>query len=111
MDRNDEERRFLARRERLVGAWRWVGPVLLALTIGLFAWLFWFRPLLANPFAVTRRLAAGEVPGPTVVLMAGLLPVAVLMSLVLAVVLVLFAHAAFSNERRYLEILRREPRS
>lgn len=106
----DEERRFLSRRERLVAAWRFAGPALLALSIGLGAWLFWFRPLLANPFVVTGGLVRGEVAASTVALMAGLLPVVVLTCLVLTVAVVLFAYAAFSNERRYLEILRREAR-
>ena len=38
--------------------------------------------------------------------MAGLLPVFVLMCMVLAITIVLFAFAAFSNEKKYLTIIK-----
>jgi hypothetical protein len=107
MQLNDTERRFLAKRTRLVRAWRYVGTVLLLALVGLGAWLFFSRPLLANPWAVMAGLEDGTIADAMLVLMAGMLPVVVLLCLVLAVAMVLFAFAAFLNERRYQQIIRR----
>jgi hypothetical protein len=87
-----EDRRFLDKRKRLVRAWPTVGAILL-LVIGLALWLFWSKPLLANPFLTLARLKNDSVPASTLILMAGLLPVVFTMCMVLAVSIVLFAFA------------------
>jgi len=106
MQLSNEEQQFLAKRTSFVKTWRYVGALLLVMVIGLGMWLFWSKPLLANPFVVLSRLNSGSVPASTMVLMAGLLPVVVLMCIVLAITIVLFAFAAFSNEKKYLAIIK-----
>ena len=84
-----------------------VGGVLLCLVLGLGVWLFLFKPLLANPFAVLSKLNSDSIPASTLTLMAGLLPVSVLMCLVLAIAIVLFGFAAFANEKKYIAMIQR----
>lgn len=106
----EADRRFLARRARLVRAWRYWGALLLAALAGMGLWLFLTRPLLANPWQVLAQLRTGGIAGPMLELMAGLLPIALWLCLLLAGVLVLLVYAACANERRYLEIIRRHCR-
>ena len=70
-------------------------------------WLWRSNPLLIDPWAVSAGLKAGAIPGPTVTLMAALLPVAMLTCLFVLVVCLLFAFVAFSNERKQIAIIRR----
>lgn len=107
MEVTDDEARFLVRRRNLVRAWPFAGAFLICLIIGLGVWLFLTRPLLANPFAVLSMLRSDSIPTSTLALMAGLLPIAVLMCLALAVAVVLFAFASFVNEKKYLTMLQR----
>ena len=107
MQLSDEERHFLVKRARLVRAWRYVGSILLAVLLGLAIWLFLTIPLLANPLVVMARLKSDSISESTLTLMAGMLPIVVLMCLVLAVTAVLFVFAAFSNEKKYLKIIQR----
>lgn len=106
MELSNEDRQFLVKRTRLVRAWPTVGTILLLFVIGLGIWLFWSKPLLANPFLVLARLKNDSVPASTLTLMAGLLPVVFTMCIVLAVSIVLFAFAGFANEKKYLAIIR-----
>ncbi|MFO7665716.1 MAG: hypothetical protein R6V76_03775 [Desulfobacterales bacterium] len=103
-----EDQRFLVKRIRLVQTWRYVGAILLAMLVGLGMWLFLSKPLLANPFVVVTRLKSDAIPEATMVLMAAMLPVVVLTCIALAVAVVLFAFAAFSNEKKYLQIIQCE---
>jgi hypothetical protein len=107
MHLSNKEQRFLAKRSKLVRIWPYVGAVLLAMLIGLGMWLFWSKPLLANPLVVVTRLKSDSIAESTMVLMAGMLPVVVLMCIGLTVTVVLFAFAAFSNEKKYLAIIQR----
>lgn len=104
---SDEERRFLAKRGRLVKTWPYVGGGLLAMLVASAAWTVRNRPLIANPVAVRERLESGDLADSTVSTMAALLPAVVLLCFSLAVVMVLFAFYSFSNERRYLALIRR----
>ena len=105
-----QEQSFVAKRARFMRTWRYAGVILLALIIGLGTWLFLSRPLLANPFFVIARLKSQSIDEATMALMAGMLPVVTLACIVLAVVVVLFVFAHFSNERKYLAIIQRESR-
>ncbi len=102
-----DETRFLKKRSRLVNAWRPVGAVLLVVVGGLAGGLFWFVPLLANPFAVADRLAGQAVAESSMVVATMLLPVVVLFCLLLAAAVVLLVFAAVANERKYLAIVER----
>lgn len=104
---NYEEQRFLSRRARLVQAWPLVGAILLGLTAGLVVWMYFTNPLLVDPFRVLARLQTDTIPGPTLRLMAALVPILVLLCVALAIALLVFAYASFANERRYLAIVQR----
>ena len=107
MDLSEQETRFLAKRTRLVNAWRYVGVVLLISLAGLGGFLFWFAPLLANPFTVLTRLSTDSIPPSTMALSSAMLPIMFLTCMLLALAIVLFAFAAISNERKYLAIVQR----
>lgn len=103
----EHEKRFFAKRVQRVRAWPWVGATMLGVIIVFAAWLFWRVPLLVNPYATLAQLRDGALPASTLALMAGLLPLAVLACLLLALALVAFVFAAFANEKQYLSIIRR----
>lgn len=107
MDLTEQERRFLARRTRFLNSWRYVGSALLLVLAAFAGALFWFVPLLANPFAVLARLNGNSIPESSMALSTALLPVVVLICLFLAAAVVLLGFAAFSNERKYLAIIER----
>jgi hypothetical protein len=107
MDLTEQEVRFLAHRTRLVNAWRYVGVVLLASLAGVVGWLFWFVPLLANPFSVLTLLKDASIPSSTMALSTAMLPIVFLICILLALAIVLFVFAAVSNERKYLSIVQR----
>lgn len=111
MDLSEQEMQFLANRARLVSTWRYVGIVLLVGLVGLGLVLFWFVPLLANPFMVMARLNGDSIPSSTMALSTALLPITFLTCMLLALAIVLFVFAAFSNERKYLAIVRKMTQS
>ncbi len=108
MELSNEERHFVAKRAKLVQTWPYAGAILLTILVGLGVWLYLSRPLLANPFFVLSQLNRGAIPESTIALLAGMLPVVVLVCMGLAVTVVLLAFAAFSNEKKYLTIIQRE---
>ena len=107
MEITDREIRFVANRAKFVKAWPPVGGVLMCLAIGVGVWLFLFKPLLANPFAVLSKLNSDSIPASTLALMAGLLPLSVLVCIALAIAIVLFGFAAFANEKKYIAMIQR----
>lgn len=107
MQLTDMEQTFLAKRAWFVRTWRYVGAMLLAMVLALGGWLVWTKPLLANPVFVWAQLRSGVLPETTLVLMAGLLPLLVLLCLILASGVVLLAYAAFASEKKYLKIIQR----
>ena len=107
MSLEEQDGRFLERRATLVHAWPVVGSLMLVAVAAFTAWLHLARPLLGSPFAVMERLRDGSLPATSMVVMAGLLPVVMLMCLGLVVVLILFVFASVRNEKRYLRIVRR----
>ena len=100
-----EDSRYLAKRRPLVRAWPIVGGILLCLLGGLLVWMFLRSPMLVNPFSVLARIEAGTLEIPMMNLMAGMLPLVMLICFILAFVLLLVLFTAFSNERRYLKII------
>lgn len=107
MNISDKEKMFLDKRLKYVIMWPLMGTVLLCLVLGFGRYLFLFKPLFSNPFAVMSRLDSNSIPSSTLTLMAGLLPIAVLTTLFLLVVIVLFCFAAFANEKKYITLVRR----
>ncbi|MCP9927777.1 hypothetical protein [Cyanobium sp. CH-040] len=106
MELTEQQQRFLARRAGFLSAWPAVGAGLLALLGALTLWLWFSKPLLANPPAVLARLERGAIDTSTLTLMAGLLPLMTLLCLTLAAAVVIFGFAAAANERRYQRIIR-----
>jgi len=107
MDLSEQEAQFLANRTKLANAWRYVGVVLLVSLASLAGWLFWYVPLLANPFLVLTRLQDDSIPQSTMALATALLPIMVLTCLFVTMVIVLFIFATFANERKYLSIVQK----
>ena len=100
----ETEQSFIDRRRRLTRAWPYVGSGMLVLIVSFLVWLVMARPLLANPFFVMAQLERGAIDQPTLVLMAGMLPVTIFVALGVCIATVVLAFAAFSNERRYLAL-------
>jgi len=103
----EKEQEFLARRAKFVKAWPVVGGTLVCLLMGLGIGLFLIRPLLANPFFVLSELKSQSIVASNLSLMAGLLPVVVLMCLVLTLIILIFAFVAFATEKRHMAVIQR----
>jgi hypothetical protein len=84
-----------------------MGRALIFSVLALGAYLYTRNPLLVNPNAVRRALEDQSVPPVMMSLLVSFLPIAVSACLVLMLVLVLLAYAAFGNERNLLKIIRR----
>jgi hypothetical protein len=107
MQLTDKERIFVAKRAKFVQTWPLAGGVLICLVLGLGVWLFWSKPLLANPFVVLSKLKNDAIPISTLSTMAGLLPISVCMCLVLTIAVVFYGFAAFANEKKHITIIKR----
>ncbi|QQS55677.1 MAG: hypothetical protein IPM89_07835 [Candidatus Competibacteraceae bacterium] len=108
MSLSPEESLFVEKRERLTKHWPVFGFGVL-FVLATFAFWLWLKvPYLINPWVVEVGLEKGTLPESTVVLMAVMLPMVMLVFLAFASAVVLLAFAAFSNERRLIELLRRE---
>lgn len=101
----DRDRFFLAKRKRMTRSWPLMGSLLLVVLVALVAWLFYQAPTFVNPFAVMSRLESNAIEQSTLGIMAGMLPVVVLLCFLVLFMLVLFAFAAFSNERKLIRII------
>ena len=103
----DQEAAFIRRRESLIRSWPWMGRSLILAVVALAVYLYTRNPLLVNPNAVRRALDDQSVPPVMMSLLVSFLPIAVSACLVLMLVIVMLAFAAFGNERRLLKIIRR----
>jgi len=104
---SEEEAEFVRKRESLIRSWPWIGRSLLLAVIALAAYLYTQNPLLVNPNAVRRALDDQSIPPVMQTLLVSFLPIAVSACIVLMLVIVLIAYAAFGNERHLLKIVRR----
>ncbi len=105
MNLNPRQGRYLERRRSLLKAWRYAGPLLVLGILGLVLFVYANSPLLIDPFEVISRLESGSMERSSLETMATLLPIMLITVFFLLFVLVAILYAAFSNERRYLEIL------
>jgi len=86
-----------------------VGPTVMGVCLiavasfGFWAWLY--QPLLANPFEVARRINDGQLDDTSIVLMAVMLPIAMLVSIGLTGAVVALCWTGLSKERRYMRII------
>lgn len=107
MPLTEQERVFIERRAKLVRSWPVVGTGCLGVVLCLATWLWFTRPWFINPWAVFSSLREGSIPASMIALMAAMLPVMVLSCLFVLAVCLVFCFAAFANERKHLEIIRR----
>jgi hypothetical protein len=107
MQLTQKEQHFLEKRATFVRIWPLVGTVLLCLLIGLGVWLLLFRPLMFNPLIVLSELKNNSIQESTLFLLAGLLPITVVMCLELTLVIIIFGFVAFSNEKKHIAVIRR----
>ncbi len=104
---SDKDEAHLRRREGLIRRWPWVLVPLLVLFLGLGIYA-WFRvPLLFNPWAAIAALEAGSIEDTTLMMMAMMLPIAMLATFGLSLCLLLFLAVGLSNEGRLIRIIRR----
>jgi magnesium-transporting ATPase (P-type) len=96
---------FLKKRQRLIRAWRYIGPVMLLGIAGFISFVFVSSPLLINPFEIISRLEHGDIERTTLETMTVMLPVVFIMVSFLLVFIVMIMYASFSNERKYLQML------
>lgn len=107
MQLSEKEERFLAKRTRLAKVWSYAGIVLLAVLVGITGIIIFFASVLINPFAVMARLKGNTLPPSTMALWASQLPQLFLLYLLSVWAWLLFVFFVFSNERKYLAIIRR----
>ncbi len=103
LDRTQQE--FLEKRRKLVRSWPSMGLILLIGMVVTLLWLWIQQPLLINPYEVVDRLESGSIDSATIALMAVMLPLLFLICFVLLMIVVLFAYAAFANEKKHLKII------
>lgn len=108
MSLSQAESLFVEKREKLTKHWPAFGFGILFVLAALAFWLWLKVPHLINPWVVGVGLEKGTLPESTMVLMAIMLPIVMLIFLVFSGAVVLLAFAAFSNERRLIQLLRRE---
>jgi len=101
-----QQHSYLAERERFLRWWPPLGVLLLGSVLGLGVWLWVSVPTLVSPWTFAARLQEGTLAEGTLVLMAGMLPVAMLLLLGFMVAALLLAFAAFRNEGRLLRMVR-----
>lgn len=99
------DHQFLSKREKFVNAWPWLGGALIVLMLGYVGFLWFTKPLLANPVYVLEQLQQNAIPEATLVLMAGMLPEAILMCFGLAGALLAFSFSVMATEKRYLRLI------
>ncbi|MBN2894830.1 MAG: hypothetical protein JXK05_02940 [Campylobacterales bacterium] len=104
---SSEEEALLAKRARRLKSWPYVGGGLLGLLGACGLWLWVKVPYLINPWALGDAIRGGSLSESTVLLLASMLPVVLLMLLLFAVAVVGLIFAAFANERKLIEMIRR----
>jgi hypothetical protein len=103
----EKDQKFLAARRKAVRLGRPVFVVLLFLFLGVYGYL-WFRvPLLANPFHVLGAIEQNALADTTLQTLAVLCPLCFLMAWFLVVLAVVLLLSLLQTERRYLGIVER----
>lgn len=108
MSLSQAESLFVEKREKLTKLWPAFGFGILSVLAAFAFWLWIESPHLINPWVVKVSLENGTLPESMMVLMAAMLPIMMLIFLSFAGAMVVLAFAAFSNERRLIQLLRRE---
>ncbi len=108
MSLSEAELLFVKKREQLTKYWPAFAVGILLLLAALACWLWLKTPYLLNPWAVGVALENGTLPEATMALMAVMLPIVMLMFLLFASAVVVLLFVGFCNERRLIQLLRRE---
>jgi hypothetical protein len=103
---DEKDLAFIKKRSFFVRWWNVVGSIMLFVLGGMAVWLFVRVPNFINPLHVIEQLKAGTLQQSTLVVMAGMLPIVVLGLLLVCCAVIGFSFAFFSNERRYLRIIK-----
>lgn len=105
MSSPDRLRRHVQKRRRIVRTFPIAGGGLLLLLAVTEGGLLATKPLFANPFYVAERVRADTLDPGTQALMAAMLPLMVQLCMLLALAVVVFAFAAWNNERKCLALI------
>ncbi len=105
MELSDKQLRFIHSRKKLISYGKYLVVFLGILFVAFLGWMYYRVPLLINPYEVISRLESSSLDKNTMILMAGMLPIMVLIALFLLGVLIIFLIIAMSNEQRYIEII------
>ena len=108
MSLSQAESLFVEKREKLTRLWPTFGFGTLIVLAAFAFWLWVEVPHLINPWGVGVSLEKGTLPESTMILMAAMLPIVMLFLIAVAGAIVILAFVAFSNERRLIQLLRRE---
>ncbi|MGB5277839.1 MAG: hypothetical protein WBP02_11775 [Gammaproteobacteria bacterium] len=96
---------FLTRRRSLLQAWRYLGLLMFIAITCLVLFLLASAPLLINPFEVIARLESASIEPASLEMMAVLVPILCILICSILMLVVAMVYAAFSNEKKYLDIL------
>ncbi len=105
MELSDKQLKFIRRRRKLIGYRNYPIVFLGSLFIAFLVWMYYKAPLLVNPYEVISRLERSTLDRSTLILLAGMLPIIVLIALSLMGFLIIFLIIVMSNEARYIEII------
>ncbi len=105
MELPEQELSFIEKRRRMARNWIWIGSIMILVIVTFGVWSFWSQPMLFNPWFVLSQLKAEAFPKSTLILMAGILPVSMLMCLSLVLVIILLGFPSFSKEKKYISII------
>ena len=104
---DDQQTRFIVKRQRLLNAWRYTGPLMAAVVFALVVYIYIQSPMLINPFEVASRLESGDIERTTLETMALLLPIVFIMTCALLAAIVVLMYTSISIEKRYQRIVQR----
>lgn len=100
-----DELAYLDRRRAAQRGARWLWTVLALVLIGSWVAIFYFVPVLANPFHVATAASGKAFPQETVMMLVLFVPVLVGLVFALALAMVAMTASAAKNERVLLDII------
>lgn len=105
MELSDKQMKFIRSRRKLISYGKYLVVFLGILFVAFLGWMYYRVPLLVNPYEVISRLESSSLDKNTMILMAGTLPIMVLVTISLLGVLIIFLIIAMSNEAKYIKII------
>lgn len=105
MELSDKQLKFIHRRRMLIGYRNYFVVFLSSIFAAFVVWMYYRAPLLVNPYEVISKVENSTLDRNTMILMAGMLPIMVLIALSLLGFVIILLFIAMSNEARYIEII------